>query len=108
MIMNMINNVDICNYHDMGRDIVSIEKWFPTYGHFKDELFNIADYININTHTNCRALLDYSTIAGHENYPIVSNLLLPTNINSREHDITIKINRLILIAHRLPLLQWFV
>jgi len=107
-ILNLIHNININeNILDIGSNFVSIEKWFVTYGHFKDEIFVITDYID-NNNKNHKALLDYHTTdlpnyKANINYKIIDNILLGDNsINSYEHiNKILRLKDLILIRHRI-------
>jgi hypothetical protein len=104
----LIQNINIDeNILDIGSNFVSIEKWFVTYGHFKDEIFVITDYID-NNNKNYKALLDYHTTdlpnyKANINYKIIDNILLRNNsINSYEHiNKILRLKDLILIRHRI-------
>jgi hypothetical protein len=46
IILNMFNNLDLnsSNIKYIGNNIISIEKWFMTYGHFMDEIYILSDF----------------------------------------------------------------
>jgi len=106
-ILNLLSNIDINeNILDIGSNFVSIEKWFITYGHFKDEIFLLTDYID-KINKNYTVLLDYHTIdlpnyKANINYNVIDNLLLGNNsINLFENrNKIIKLQNLILIRNR--------
>jgi len=65
-----VENIDACLFHiqkldmdncvDIGSDILSIEKWFKSYGHFKDEAYTLGDFLYHHPETSQhRVLLDY-------------------------------------------------
>ena len=107
-LLNIINQTNIYeNIINIGNNIVSIEKWFVTYGHFKDEIFVLSDYID-NININYKPLLDYHTTdlynyKSNINYNRIDNLLFVNNsINAFNYKNKIlKLNNLILIRHRI-------
>jgi len=69
---------------DVGGNFVAIEKWFMSYGHFKDEAYSLGEFIMSEKNDNeVRALLDYPTDSGLDqpnfrfnvNYQIISKLI---------------------------------
>ena len=66
-----INNIDACLHHlknikidernqiDIGSNFIVVEKWFSTYGHFQDEIFQLADLLSFEKYFNHRGILDY-------------------------------------------------
>jgi hypothetical protein len=74
-LASFINNIDACLFHahrlslddhlDVGKGFCAIEKWFPTYGHYKDEVFTLSDFISrLPSCWELRAFLDYPIDAG--------------------------------------------
>ena len=75
-ILKLLNDISLINDStDIGNNIISIQKWFITYGHYKDEIFNLCDFYNkINTiNTNYTILLDYHTDNNVTTYPVNLN-----------------------------------
>lgn len=89
-----LSNIDACIYHlknvdlsdslNIGSDFASIQRWFFTYGHFKDEAYSIASLIFKEPSLNkSRALLDYPTddrlntkaFTSNENYKKIDRLI---------------------------------
>jgi hypothetical protein len=103
-IINLINDIDLTIHEDIGSNIVSIQRWFETYGHFTDELFNIADYIHINN-INHKPLLDYPTtdkphFKANTNYNFIDNLLFnkhSINAYTLNKNKVLKLQNLVLI-----------
>ena len=105
-ILSMVQNINLNdNIVNIGSNIVSMEKWFVTYGHFKDEIFIVTDYID-NINNTYKALVDYHTTdlpnyLANINYTTINNLLLKNSINAFSYkDKILKLNNLILIRHR--------
>jgi hypothetical protein len=89
MILNIINNIDLTNHIDIGSDIISIQKWYVTYGHFKDEAWSLSDFYNKLNNVSNRVLLEYHTdnelITDYPyniNYKIIDNYLFNNSINA--------------------------
>lgn len=107
-ILNLIHNINITeNILDIGSNFASIEKWFVTYGHFKDEIFIVSDYID-NNNKNYKALLDYHTTdlphyKANINYKIIDNILFGNNSINAYEDINkiLRLKNLILVRHRI-------
>ena len=89
-----ISNIDSCLFHlysldlagatSIGAHITSIEKWYITYGHFKDEAYSLQGLTSrLPFAQKYRPLLDYPTdtqldtdsfkVSG--NYPIIDDLI---------------------------------
>ena len=111
-IRNNIGNINNFNIIDIGSNIISIQKWFQTYGHFKDELFSLADFtnklqnINTNTNINYTPFVDFPTdnlIVKFPvtNYNIIFNYIYDDNaINAYNYGKTIlKMKKVFLIKH---------
>lgn len=83
-IVESINLEDLNIIEDIGNNFVSIQKWHVSYGHFKDELFCISDFLN--NENGYKALLDYHTdnqviknLPFNDNYSIIANYALGDN-----------------------------
>ena len=91
---SFLSNIDSCLFHldrlclqdatYIGCDIVSIEKWFKSYGHFKDEAYSLGSFLLQQPELgNARALLDYpndslmdtSSFKFNSNYIKIDNLI---------------------------------
>lgn len=114
-MVNLINKTDITEAIDIGESFVAIQKWFITYGHFKDELFCLADFINKSEY---KPIVDFQTdndvfkhILFNENYKRLAALVFPDGyINSYEYKTKIlKFKKLKLIEHNIlsPLFHSF-
>ena len=111
MILNVVNNIDLNNYIDIGSDIISIEKWFITYGHFQDEAYNLCDFKNDMekiTNINYKVILDYGSnnnliSYNFSNYKIIDNYLFGnSSINAFDNGLVIlKMRNLNLITHNI-------
>ena len=100
--INIINNINLTNILVIEKNVVAIQKWFNTYGHFMDELFTLKNYIINNK--------DYipifsfplemeDNIYATGNYKIICEMLFNKDyVNLFNNNIT-KINKLILIKH---------
>jgi hypothetical protein len=106
-IINIINNIDLNDNIDIGSDIISIQKWFITYGHFKDEMWSLCDFYNKLNNINNRVLLEYHTDNQVEQYPyninykIIENYLFNNSINAYTYKKKlIKIKHLYLIENK--------
>lgn len=108
MILNVINNIDLNNKDiiDIGSNIISIEKWFMTYGHYKDEAYNLCDFKNkleTNTKLNYKVLIEYKNQKhmnyNTTNYEIIQKYLFDNSaINASKHNI-IKMRNINLIQN---------
>lgn len=93
-IINFLNTIDLSdcnNIIDIGTNIIAIQSWFITYGHFKDEIFNLSNfYDKISTNGyDYKILLDYhmdNELIKHypfnNNYNIIKNYLCDNSINA--------------------------
>jgi hypothetical protein len=104
--MNHINNIQLEKYETTLTNIIYIQHWFTTYGHFKDELFNLYNFYQLFNNKEYNVLMNYkkSNHIGYsfDNYDKLKNLLFDNNIciNATElNSKIIKINNLILIKH---------
>jgi hypothetical protein len=109
IVLTNIQNTNINeNIVDIGSNIVSIENWFLTYGHYKDEIFVLTDYVN-NINNKYKVLIDYHTNNDITDYPvninyqIIEKLLLKGNsINAYTlKKKVLKLTNLILIRHHI-------
>jgi hypothetical protein len=93
-----LENIDSCLSHlqqlslddavDIGNGFCTIEKWFYTYGHFKDEAYNIGSFLSkLPSGCNFKALLDYpedsvldtSNFKHNANYRVIDKLIFNRN-----------------------------
>lgn len=114
---NYINNLDLVNgdYYILDYAI-SIQKWFETYGHFKDEIFNLCNFYQLLDNPSYKILLNYSKPThinySFTNYDKIKNILFEPDVCINANEINnkiIKINNLILIKHELnsPMFHMF-
>lgn len=93
---------------DEFENIISIQKWFNTYGHFKDEIFNLCNFYELFNNKNYKVLMNYYKESNinysFENYDKINRFLFDDNIfingclfNSN----VIKVKKLILITHNM-------
>lgn len=111
-LLKCINNINLDESIYIGNNIISISKWFVSYGHYKDESFALCDFKNkflleypnnaVNTlieyHTDNICVTNYPVFPS---YNVISNHLFDgTNINPYEYNKQIlKMNKLLLIKH---------
>jgi hypothetical protein len=93
-----LENIDSCLNHlqelklddavNIGSSFCTIEKWFYTYGHFKDEAYNIGSFLSkLPSDCNFKALLDYPEDSGldtpnfkhNANYRVIDKLIFNNN-----------------------------
>jgi hypothetical protein len=91
---------------DIGNNIISIEKWFETFGHFKDEMFIMADFCNKknldNSHTcfNSYKYITENINYNKKNYDQLSNFLFNKHFNAYStSEYIIKMKNVKLILH---------
>jgi len=80
-IQDQINNIDFSKTIDIGNNYVSIEKWFITYGHFKDEAYSLGHFL--------RSYPDVENFSAIVDYPIDERLDTPSfqhNLNYMKID----------------------
>ena len=107
MILNAIKNTNFSKCEYIGDHLVAVEKWFVTYGHYLDEVFVIADYIN-KYDNNSKAILDYPVVdqpnfRHNVNYKTIEDLLFcgkSINMAVTKQN-THRGNNLTLIRHRI-------
>ena len=114
---NFINNIDLSINYETYNNIIFIQHWFITYGHFKDELFNLYNFYKLLNNKKYKVVMNYKPVSNMNysvnNYDILSSLLFNEpdvfiNVNKLNTPI-IKINNLILIKHDLtsPMFHMF-
>jgi hypothetical protein len=76
MISEILNNITedkLNDAIDVGENIISISKWFITYGHVQDEMYSLYDFYSkiskINPDINYKVLFEYHTDNEIINYP---------------------------------------
>ena len=108
--LHHVSRIDCTHFEDIGSDYVAIEKWFITYGHFKDEAYSLGHFLNchpeMRDHT---ALLDYpvddrmntATFRSNANYERIARLIFgDRSLNSyRYGDKVLKLRNLTLIEN---------
>jgi hypothetical protein len=62
----------------IGENIIAIQRWFSTYGHFLDEQFNLCDFMHkfeVKNNKKYKILYEYEMCDKYKNYPNISNKL---------------------------------
>ena len=113
---NNIKHIDLTLNYKTYNNIICIQHWYNTYGHFKDELFNLYNFYTLFNNNNFNVMMNYKKIPhigySFDNYDILTNLLFESSnfINiANTNDTIIKINHLILIKHHIisPMFHMF-
>jgi hypothetical protein len=116
MLKRNISNIDLSINYETYNNIIFIQHWFITYGHFKDELFNLYNFYKLFNNKEYKVFMNYKQVShlgyGLNNYDILSNLLFDPNtfINTDKlNRPIIKLKNLILIKHDLtsPMFHMF-
>lgn len=106
-IIPILNNIELNNVISFDCNIIAISKWFSTYGHYKDEVFNLYNFFEkqnlLNNDYKC--LVDFVFQKNHinysfDNYNIINNYLFNNNIINAYHYPISKMNKVILIEHK--------
>jgi hypothetical protein len=102
-----IHSIDLNKYDCTYENVIYIQHWFMTYGHFMDELFNLYNFHSLFSNANYNVLINYKK-PNHieysfDNYKKLSDLLFEPNkcINALENNNITKLSNLILIKHHL-------
>ena len=106
---NIFNTLDdkIKNSYDIGDNIILIQSWFTTYGHFLDEVYNLHDfriklqnfkneeYKVLNSYPNSKE--DY-----FKNYDVIVSALFPNSeyINYNKYDNIVRMKNCFIIQHK--------
>ena len=110
-ILESINETDLGNAILIDENVISICKWFVTYGHYMDEAFCLSDFQRLLTDStngnNYKLLLDYHIDNNITNYPVYKNYKIIQDIlfgdngfNAYSYGLKIlKIKKLFLIKH---------
>ena len=95
----------------LGENIIAIQKWFDTYGHFLDEQFNLCDFMHkfeLKNDKKYKILHEYAICDNYKNYPNISNILFkdkfinPYNLANKEENINmLEVKNLYLIRNRI-------
>jgi hypothetical protein len=118
MSTKYLNNIDLTTSNcDSYHNVIFIQNWFDTYGHFKDELFNLYNFYKLFNNKEFTVFMNYKKTPhigySFENYNKLSNLLFESknfiNVAELNNNNIIKINHLILINHDLnsPMFHMF-
>jgi capsular polysaccharide biosynthesis protein len=104
-----LNDIDLNNnVIFLDCNIISITKWFITYGHFKDELFNLYNFTEkLKKIFNCenKVLVDFLKSKNNlsyetDNYDLLNNFLFEDNIiNANSYKSILKMKKVFLIEH---------
>lgn len=96
--LRFMSRIDFSKFVDIGSNIYAVEKWYITYGHYKDEAFNLGHYLDeprLPKNGEERALLDYPTDDGLDsnafhynlNYQLIDRLIFESrSINAYSID----------------------
>ena len=70
-ISNSINSLNLDNDENFQEfeNIIAIQAWFMTYGHFKDEIFNLCNFYELFNNKNYKVLMNYKN-QNNMNYSI--------------------------------------
>jgi hypothetical protein len=112
-IIKTLNNIDLSNSIDIGSSYVACEKWFVSYGHFKDEMFTLYDFMhkyNKENISNYKPLMQYPISQeecknyripkNNHNYTKIDELLFKKSLfNLNTNVVSYKLTDLILISH---------
>jgi len=103
IFMNHVyNKLQLNDIPNIGKDIIAIQAWFNTYGHYLDEMFVLSDFYNNLNKTHFKIMREYDTTKQeNNNYKYISDLLFENNyINPYTFNAPIlKFNNLFLIKH---------
>ena len=109
LILKLINDIKLDNVIDIGTNIISIQKWFITYGHYKDEAFNLCDFYNIINNSNYMILHEYHTdsnVIPPTHYPVNINYITIDNYLFNDNSINAyKFNKQILKMTKVYLIE---
>ena len=112
-ILTGLNNINLEteNNIDIGNNVISVEKWFETFGHFKDEMYILSDFhekMKKLNNENFICFNSYRYKVAHINYDKhnfdkLSNLLFDNNsINAYKlSENIIKMKNVKLIVHNM-------
>jgi hypothetical protein len=109
--LDKISTYRIENAIDVGKNYVSIEKWFVSYGHFKDELYSLANFLSTSDeYKNYRPFFDFPSddflntekFIFNPNYTRIKNLIFEDNyLNTYDCESTlVRLENLVLIENR--------
>jgi sugar phosphate isomerase/epimerase len=108
--LHNLSRIDFTSFEDIGSDYVAIEKWFITYGHFKDEAYSLGHFLHSHPDmSDNTALLDYpvdermntEAFRSNPNYQKIDRLIFgDRSLNPyRYGDKVLKLRNLTLIAN---------
>lgn len=108
LILKLINSIKLDKTIDIGSNIISIQKWFITYGHYKDEAFILCDFHNL-INTNSKVLHEYHTDNNVTDYPVNNNYTIIENYLFNNNSINaytfnnqvLKMKKVYLIEHHI-------
>jgi hypothetical protein len=101
-INNIYSRLKLINVPNIGTNIIAIQSWFKTYGHYMDEMFVLSDFYTILNNPQFKIMSEYNnTVKENNNYKYISDLLFENNyINPYTFNAPIlKFNNLYLIKH---------
>jgi len=85
IILYDIQCADLTKSHFIGTSFITCERWFQSYGHFKDEMFNIFDFLN---RFDKKSLTNYTCIQRFETSSDFKEYLIPRENNQNYRQIT--------------------
>lgn len=117
-ISNSINSLNLDNDENFQEieNIIAIQRWFVTYGHFKDEIFNLCNFYELFNNKKYKVFMNYAGVNhmnySTDNYDKLKNILFNDQnfINAANFNCNvIKIKKLILISHNMdsPMFHMF-
>ena len=113
--INSLNLEDDSNFQEI-ENIIAIQRWFVTYGHFKDEIFNLSNFYELFNNKKYKVFMNYAGVNhmnySTDNYDKLKNILFNDQnfINAANFNCNvIKIKKLILISHNInsPMFHMF-
>ena len=94
-------NLNFDDTYDAGKDVIAIQYWFNTYGHFMDEILNIYDFNNKISYSNhFKILRSYPEGEYFKNYKIITDTLFGENY-IKNYGKMVKLQNLYLIRHEI-------
>ena len=116
-VLNYYDTLNINNCIDISNNLITIQSWFSTYGHFKDEIFNLCDFYLKNkegkTNKNIDHTILYNYPTNNVNYNEIKNKLFEKNVINPQiylPDVPLlRFKNLILIEHNIisPTFHYF-
>jgi capsular polysaccharide biosynthesis protein len=109
-----ISNLDLSIDYPLYTNMIFIQHWHPTYGHFKDELFNLYNFYKLLNQNHFRVGMKYANFYNNnssvDNYTRLSSLLFEPDTFINIHSLnTVKLKNIIVIKHTIncPMFHMF-